>query len=64
MGFSDSNILDSKLVFIIPNAALYHFGILTSQYTYGKAKIEQTAQAILDAAHFIPAAALPTSTMN
>lgn len=58
MGFSDSNILDSKLVFIIPNAALYHFGILTSQYTYGKAKIEQTAQAILDARALYPDSSL------
>ena len=81
-GFLNGNIIPSDLVFIIPNATLYHFGVLTSNvhmawmrtvcgrlksdYRYSKdvvynnfpwcnptpeqkAKIEQTAQAILDA---------------
>ena len=30
MGFLTSNILCSDLVFLIPNATLYHFGVLTS----------------------------------
>lgn len=81
-GFLNGNIIPSDLVFIIPNATLYHFGVLTSNvhmawmrtvcgrlksdYRYSKdivynnfpwcnptpeqkTKIEQTAQAILDA---------------
>jgi len=81
MGFLDSQSISSDAVQIIPNATLYHFGILTSNvhmvwmrtvcgrlksdYRYSKelvyntfpwpqptdvqkAKIEQTAQAILD----------------
>lgn len=81
IGFLNSQTLASNLVLIIPNATLYHFGILTSNvhmawmrvvcgrlksdYRYSKdivynnfpwptpteeqkAKIEQTAQAILD----------------
>lgn len=87
MGFMTPDILCSDLVFIIPNATLYHFGILTSNvhmawmravcgrlksdYRYSKdvvynnfpwptpteqqkAKIEQTAQAILDARALYP----------
>ena len=82
MGFVSPDIVASNLVLIIPNASLYHFGILESNvhmawmravcgrlksdYRYSndivynnfpwpnpteeqKAKIEQTAQAILDA---------------
>ena len=82
IGFVDGNVIASDAVQIIPNASLYHFGILTSnvhmawmrvvcgrlemRYRYSKdivynnfpwptptdeqkAKIEQTAQAILDA---------------
>ena len=82
MGFLTPDILTSDAVQIIPNATLYHFGVLTSnvhmawmravcgrlemRYRYSKdvvynnfpwpnptdeqkAKIEQTAQAILDA---------------
>ena len=82
MGFMSPDILSSNLVLIIPDATLYHFGILESivhmawmravcgrlksDYRYSKdvvynnfswptptekqkAKIEQTAQAILDA---------------
>lgn len=82
MGFLTPDTLCSDLVFIIPDATLYHFGVLTSnvhmawmravcgrlesRYRYSKdivynnfpwcdptpeqkAKIEQTAQAILDA---------------
>jgi hypothetical protein len=82
MGFMSPNVLASDLVFLIPDATLYHFGILESnvhmawmravcgrlemRYRYSKdvvynnfpwptpteeqkAKIEQTAQAILDA---------------
>ena len=81
IGFLNSDIISSDAVQIIPNATLYHFGILTSfvhmawmrvvcgrlemRYRYSKelvyntfpwptptegqkAKIEQTAQAILD----------------
>ena len=81
MGFVTSDVVASNLVLIIPNASLYHFGVLTSiihmawmravcgrlemRYRYSadivynnfpwpeptdaqKAKIEQTAQAILD----------------
>ena len=82
MGFMDKNVKVSDAVQIVPNASLYHFGILTSnvhmawmrvvcgrlemRYRYSKdivynnfpwptpteeqkAKIEATAQAILDA---------------
>jgi len=82
MGFLDKESFASDLVFVIPNATLYHFGVLTSNvhmawmrvvcgrlksdYRYSKeqvyntfpwptptaaqrTKIEQTAQAILDA---------------
>ena len=87
MGLMTPDSLASDLVFIIPNATLYHFGILTSNvhmswmravcgrlksdYRYSKdivynnfpwptptdeqrAKIEQTAQAILDARNLYP----------
>lgn len=82
IGFMDSNVVSSNLVMVVPNANIYHFGILTSTvhmawmravcgrlgngYRYSKeivyntfpwcdssekqkAKIEQTAQSILDA---------------
>ena len=82
MGFFHSNVIASNKLFIVPNATLYHFGILESNihmawmrlvagrlgdgYNYSKElvyntfpwpspskeqqeKIEQTAQAILDA---------------
>ena len=91
MGFMSPNILCSNLVKIIPNATLYHFGVLTSNvhmawmravcgrlksdYRYSKdvvynnfpwptptetqkVKIEQTAQAILDARAQYPDASL------
>lgn len=91
MGFMTPDVLCSNLVKIIPNATLYHFGILTSNvhmawmrvvcgrlksdYRYSKdivynnfpwptptdaqkAKIEQTAQAILDARALYPACSL------
>ena len=91
MGFMTPDIFCSDLVFLIPNATLYHFGILTSnvhmawmravcgrlemRYRYSKdvvynnfpwpnpapeqkAKIEQTAQAILDARALYPDASL------
>ncbi len=87
MGFMTPETLCSDLVFIIPDATLYHFGILTSDvhmawmravcgrlksdYRYSKdvvynnfpwptpteaqkAKIEQTAQGILDARALFP----------
>ena len=87
MGFITPDILCSNLVKIVPNASLYHFGILTSNvhmawvravcgrlksdYRYSKdivynnfpwpsptdeqrAKIEATAQAILDARALYP----------
>ena len=87
MGFMTPDILCSNLVKIVPNANLYHFGVLTSNvhmawmravcgrlksdYRYSKdivynnfpwpmateeqrAKIEQTAQAILDARALYP----------
>ncbi|MBO5575387.1 MAG: class I SAM-dependent DNA methyltransferase [Ruminococcus sp.] len=87
MGFLTPDTLCSDLVFIIPNATIYHFGVLTSNvhmawmravagrlksdYRYSKdivynnfpwcsptpeqkAKIEQTAQAILDARALYP----------
>ena len=89
VGFMTSEILSSDLVFIIPDATLYHFGILTSivhnawmrvvcgrlksDFRYSKdivynnfpwpeptedqkSKIEQTAQAILDARQIYPEA--------
>ncbi len=91
MGFMNPDVLSSDLVFIIPDATLYHFGILTSnihmawmravcgrlemRYRYSKdivynnfpwptptdaqkAKIEQTAQAILDARALYPDSSL------
>ncbi len=91
MGFMTPDILCSDLVFIIPDAGLYHFGVLESnvhmswmravcgrlemRYRYSKdivynnfpwpdptpeqkAKIEQTAQAILDARALYPEASL------
>lgn len=87
IGYIDPKVLSSDLVFIIPNATLYNFGILTSNvhmawvravcgriksdYRYSKdivynnfpwcdptpeqkAKIEQTAQAILNARALYP----------
>ena len=87
MGFMTPDVLCSNLVKIIPDAGLYHFGVLTSNvhmawmrtvcgrlksdYRYSKdivynnfpwptptdaqrAKIEQTAQAILDARDLYP----------
>ncbi len=87
IGFIEPNVLTSDSVQIIPNASLYHFGILTSNvhmawmravcgrlksdYRYSKdivynnfpwcnpteeqkSKIEQTAQAILDARALYP----------
>ena len=87
MGFVNSNIIANNLVLIIPNATLYHFGILNSNvhmawmravcgrlksdYRYSinivynnfpwcelsdeqRVKIEQTAQAILDARSLYP----------
>ena len=91
MGLMTPDILASDLVFIIPDASLYHLGVLTSNvhmawvravcgrlksdYRYSKdvvynnfpwptptdaqkAKIEQTAQAILDARALYPDASL------
>ena len=91
MGLLSPNILSSDLVFIIPNATLYYFGVLTSNihmawmravcgrlksdYRYSKdvvynnfpwptptdaqkAKIERTAQAILDARALYPDSSL------
>ena len=87
MGYMDDSVLCSNKVRLMPNATLYHFGILTSNvhmawmravcgrlksdYDYSikivynnfpwptpteaqKAKIEQTAQAILDARALYP----------
>lgn len=87
MGFLDENTIPTNLVLIIPEASLYHFGIVTSnvhmawmravcgrlemRYRYSKdivynnfpwptptdeqkAKIELTAQAILDARALYP----------
>ncbi len=87
MGFMTPDTLASDLVFLIPNATLFHFGVLTAnvhmawmravcgrlemRYRYSKdvvynnfpwptptdaqkAKIEQTAQAILDARALYP----------
>ncbi|MCD8366886.1 MAG: class I SAM-dependent DNA methyltransferase, partial [Clostridiales bacterium] len=91
MGFMTPDILCSNLVKIVPDATLYHFGVLTSNvhmawmravcgrlksdYRYSKdvvynnfpwptpteaqkAKIEQTAQAILDARALYPGSSL------
>lgn len=91
MGFMTPDILCSNLVKLIPNASLYHFGVLTSNvhmawmravcgrmksdYRYSKdvvynnfpwpesteqqkQKIEQTAQAILDARALYPDSSL------
>ena len=91
MGFMSPNVLASDLVFVIPDATLYHFGILESNvhmawmravcgrlksdYRYSKdvvynnfpwpipteeqkAKIELTAQAILDARALYPDSSL------
>lgn len=91
MGFFTPDILCSNLVKIIPNATLYHFGVLTSNvhmawmravggrlksdYRYSKdivynnfpwptvtkeqrLKIEQTAQAIIDARDLYPDSSL------
>ena len=91
MGFMSPDVLASDLVFIIPDATLYHFGILESNvhmawmravcgrlksdYRYSKdvvynnfpwptptdeqkAKIEQTAQQILDARALYPDSSL------
>lgn len=91
MGFMSPDVLASDLVFIVPDATLYHFGILESNvhmawmravcgrlksdYRYSKdvvynnfpwptptdeqkAKIEQTAQAILDARALYPDSSL------
>ena len=87
IGFVSNEVIASNLVFLIPDATLFHFGILTSNvhmawmrivcgrlksdYRYAKdivynnfpwptptaeqkAKIEQTAQAILDARALYP----------
>ena len=87
IGFLDKNTIATNLVTIIPDATLYHFGVLTSNvhmawmrtvcgrlksdYRYSKdivynnfpwpaptdaqkARIEQTAQAILDARELYP----------
>ena len=91
MGFMSPSVLASDLVFLIPDASLYHFGVLESNvhmawmravcgrlksdYRYSKdivynnfpwptptdiqqAKIEQTAQAILDARALYPDSSL------
>ena len=91
MGFMSPDVLASDLVFLIPDATLYHFGImesnvhmawmravcgrLKSDYRYSKdivynnfpwpnptddqrTKIEQTAQAILDARALYPDSSL------
>ena len=91
MGFMSPDVLASDLVFLIPDATLYHFGILESivhmawmrvvcgrlksDYRYSKdvvynnfpwpnpseaqrEKIEQTAQAILDARALYPDSSL------
>lgn len=90
-GFMDSNTIASNLVFVVPDATLYHFGVMESnvhmvwvravcgrlemRYRYSnktvynnfpwptptpeqKIKIEQTAQAILDARALYPDASL------
>ncbi len=91
MGFMDEKTIASNLVLIVPNAGLYHFGVmesnvhmawvravggrLKSDYRYSnkmiynnfpwpnptpeqKARIEQTAQGILDARALYPDASL------
>ena len=91
IGFMTPDIIASNLVFVVPDATLYHFGVLTSNvhnawmrivcgrlksdYRYGgdlvynnfpwpnpteeqKQKIEQTAQAILDARALYPDSSL------
>ena len=91
IGFMDRSVIASNKLLIVPDATLYHFGILTSNvhmawtrvvcgrlksdYQYSgavvynnfpwpnptneqKAKIEQTAQAILDARALYPDASL------
>ena len=91
MGFMSPDVLSSDLVFLVPDATLYHFGILESNvhmawmrvvcgrlksdYRYSKdivynnfpwptpteeqkTKIEQTAQAILDARALYPDSSL------
>ncbi|MBD5099554.1 MAG: class I SAM-dependent DNA methyltransferase [Clostridiales bacterium] len=91
IGFMNANVISSDAVQIVPNATLYHFGVLTSNvhmawmravcgrlksdYRYSKelvynpfpwpaptnaqkAKIEQTAQAILDARALYPDSSL------
>ncbi len=91
MGFLDENTIPTNLVLIIPDASLYHFGVLTSNvhmawtravcgrlksdYRYSKdivynnfpwcapteeqkRKIEETAQAILDARALYPNSSL------
>lgn len=91
VGFMEPEVLSSDLVFIIPDATLYHFGVLTSSvhnawmrvvcgrlksdFRYSKdivynnfpwpevsdeqrAKIEKTAQAILDARQEYPDASM------
>ncbi len=91
MGYLDDSVIAGNKLFIVPDATLYHFGVLTSNvhmawvrtvaarlksdYTYSKdvvynnfpwpnpsdeqkAKIEQTAQAILDARALYPDASL------
>lgn len=91
IGFMDKNVIASNKLLIIPDAALYHFGILTSNahmawmrtvcgrlksdYQYSgatvynnfpwptptdeqRAKIEETAQAILDARVLYPDSSL------
>ena len=91
MGFLNYNVVASDLLFLIPDASLYHFGVLESNvhmawtrtvcgrlksdYRYSKdivynnypwpyptdeqkAKIEQTAQSILDARALYPGSSL------
>lgn len=91
LGFVDGNTIVTNLVQIVPNASIYHFGVLTSNvhmawmravcgrlksdYRYSKdvvynnfpwptpteaqrAKIEETAQAILDARALYPDSSL------
>ena len=91
MGYLDNSVIAGNKLFIIPDATLYHFGVLLSNvhmawmrtvaarlksdYTYSKdivynnfpwpeptdeqkAKIEQTAQAILDARALYPDSSL------
>ena len=91
MGFLSPNVIASDLLFVIPGADMYHFGVLMSNvhmawmrvvagrlksdYRYSKdivynnfpwptptdeqkAKIEQTAQGILDARALYPDASL------